>query len=135
MSVSYYARGDHAGGFIGFRVTRAWNGEYNQQYFSTVRAKSQNDEDIYFRYQRLLAEHQDAVWAVDSLKYQYEQFVTRSRGNTKPERGVGVHGIVAMFARWHGGSWEPCFCVSQPGKSQRVSCSGITRSVKPGDWL
>lgn len=119
MSITYYGPGDHASGFIGFRVTRAFNGNYLQAYFSTLPAGSQSDDDSYFRYQHLRARHQDLAWEVESLWYQYRQFVTQSRGNTRPERGLGVHGITALFARGYGGKWEPCFSVSrpkQPGK-------------------
>lgn len=121
MSVTYYGDGEHPSGFVGFRVVRSWDHgkNYRQCYFSTSTAKFQSDNDVYFRYQKLRAEHQDACWAVESLEYQYKQFVTSTKATTKPERGLGVHGITAMFARWHGGRWEPCFSVSRPGKPQK----------------
>lgn len=119
MSVFYYGPGDHDAGFVGFRVTRSWNGDYRQRYFSTNLAKLQSDSDPYFKYQRLQAEYQDTAWAVESLEYQYQQFVTTNKSNTKPERGVGVHGIVIMFANAYGGNYAPCFCVSRPGKHQK----------------
>jgi len=121
LSVTYYGRGDHPGGFVGFRAVRSWNHgkDYRQCYFSTSAAKSQSDSDVYFRYQKLRAEHQDACWAVESLEHQYQRFVTMTNPTAKPERGLGVHGITAMFARWHGEKWEPCFSVSRPGKPQK----------------
>jgi len=121
LSVTYYGSGDHPSGFVGFRAVRSWNHgkDYRQCYFSTSAAKSQSDSDVYFRYQKLRAEHQDACWAVESLEHQYQRFVTMTNPTTKPERGLGVHGITAMFARWHGGKWEPCFSVSRPGKPQK----------------
>ena len=67
MSVHYYGRGDHGGGFVGFRVTKSFNGDYRQSYFSTIPAKSQSDEDIYFRYQRLKAEYKEAEWEAEML--------------------------------------------------------------------
>lgn len=119
--MTYYGSGDHPAGFIGFRVVRSWDygKEYRQRYFSTSLAGSQSDTDVYFRYQRVRSEHQDACWAVESLEHQYQRFVTETKKTTKPERGLGVHGITAMFARWHGGTWEPCFSVSRPGKPQK----------------
>jgi hypothetical protein len=119
LSVHYYGRGDHGGGFVGFRVTKSFNGDYRQAYFSTIPAKSQSDEDIYFRYQRLKAEYKEAEWEADSLWYQYQQFVTKSHGTSKPYRGLGIHGITAGFALWHGGKWEPCFMVSRAGKPSK----------------
>lgn len=119
MSVFYYGPGDHDAGFVGFRVTRSWNGDYRQRYFSTNLAELQSDSDPYFKYQRLQAEYQDTAWAVESLEYQYQQFVTTNKSNTKSERGVGVHGIVIMFANAYGGNYAPCFCVSRPGKHQK----------------
>lgn len=121
MSVTYYGSGEHPGGFVGFRVVRSWNygKTYRQGYYSTAAANSQSDTDVYFRYQKLRAEHQDACWAVESLKHQYHRFVTTTKATTKPERGLGVHGITATFAHWHGGGWEPCFSVSRPGKPQK----------------
>lgn len=119
MSVIYYGPGEHDAGFVGFRVTRSWSGDYYQRYFSTNVAELQSDSDPYFKYQRLQAEYQDTAWAVESLEYQYQQFVTTNKINTKPERGVGVHGIVIMFANAYGGNYAPCFCVSRPGKHQK----------------
>lgn len=116
MSVHYYAPGDHGSGFVGFRVTSSFNDNYRQAYFSTRPAKSQSDDDVYFRYQRLRAEYQNAEWEAESLWYQYQQFVTTSNATSKPYRGLGIHGITATFAAWHGGKWEPCFTVSRPGK-------------------
>ena len=98
MSAIYYGPSDHDSGFVGFRVTKAWNDIYRQKYFSTLRAESQSDDAIYFRYQRVRAEHQEACWVVESLEYQYQQFVTSNSGNIKPERGLGIHGIVILFA-------------------------------------
>ena len=119
MSVIYYGPGEHDSGFVGFRVTKVWSDIYRQKYFSTSAAQSQTDDSIYFRYQRVRAEHQDACWAVESLEYQYQQFVTTNNGNTKPERGIGIHGIVILFAHGYGGKFEPGFSVSQPGKPQK----------------
>lgn len=119
MSVFYYGPGDHDSGFVGFRVTRSWNGDYRQRYFSTNMAELQSDSDRYFKYQRLQAEYQDTVWAIESLEHQYHQFVTTNKSNTKPERGVGVHGIVIMFATAYGGKYAPGFGVSRPDKPQK----------------
>jgi len=121
LSVTYYGKGKHPSGFVGFRVVRSWNdgADYRQCYFPTSSAQSQSNEDVYFRYQKLRADYQDVCWEVESLEYQYRRFVTMTNARTKPERGLGVHGITAMFARWHGGMWEPCFSVSRPSKPQK----------------
>lgn len=112
MSVVYIPEGKRADGFVGFKVT-GFDGEHHQnRYFTTLPAKQQDDSDVYYRYQKLKAEQQDAAWAVDELEKKYLKFISTSRGNTKPERGVGVHGIVAMYVPW-GDRWEPGFSVSR----------------------
>lgn len=115
MSVRYYGPGDHPGGFVGFQVTRSWDDDYRHTSFSTSPAKSQSDNDLYFRYKRLQAEYQDAEWAAESVLYQYQQFITTSSNKAKPYRGLGIHGITATFAQY-GKACQPCFTVSRPGK-------------------
>lgn len=119
MGIAYYSFDEHDSGFVGFRVTRGFGGDYRQAYFSTYFAKYQSDEDKYFRYQRLRAEYQEAEWEAESLWYQYQQFVTTSNRTSKPWRGLGIHGITAMFARYYGGTYQPCFSVNRPGKPQK----------------
>ncbi|WP_139339081.1 hypothetical protein [Marinobacter lutaoensis] len=117
MGIKEYGPGDHDAGFIGFRVTFCFDGEYRQAYFSTVRAKYQDDRCLYFKRQRLRAELQDAEWAAESALYQYRRFVTENSSNTKPFRGVGVHGITLGFHRPSGTSkWTPHIAVSRPGR-------------------
>ena len=62
MAIRYYAPGDHGSGFIGFRVTVAFNQNYRQSYFSTSRSDNQNESDVHFRYEKLKAELQEATW-------------------------------------------------------------------------
>lgn len=119
MGIRYYAPGEHPTGWVGFRVTRGFGQNYRQAYFNTVLAKAQSDSDPYFRYQRLQAEYKEAEWVAESLEYQYTQFVTTSNPTAKPWRGLGVHGITAMFARYYGGTHQPCFSVNRPGKPQK----------------
>ncbi|WP_146114570.1 hypothetical protein [Pseudomonas sp. MYb185] len=99
MAVTYYGPGEHPVGFIGFRVTAGFNGDFHQRYFSTSAAAQQADEDVIFLSRRLEAELQDLEWRRDSLQYRYQRFVSEDHSNTLPERGVGVHGITAAFVR------------------------------------
>lgn len=119
MGIRYYAPGEHPTGWVGFRVTRGFGENYLQAYFHTMLAKSQSDSDPFFRYQRLQAEYKEAQWIIESLEYQYKQFVTTSNRTSKPWRGLGIHGITATFARYYGGTYQPCFSVNRPGKPQK----------------
>jgi len=113
MGVKYYDSGEHPSGFIGFRVTVAFDDDYRQKYFSTVAASQQNDSDIFYRYQRLRAEKQNLEWQMESILYQYHRFVTEDHPTTKPERGVGVHGITANFIQDRRGKWQAVFLVAR----------------------
>lgn len=113
MGVKLYKAGEHPGGFIGFRVTVAYSDKYHQRYFSTAAAKDQSDDDVYFRYQRLSAEKQDMEWQLESLLYQYRRYVTENHPTTKPERGVGVHGITASFFLDRRKTWQAGFTVAR----------------------
>lgn len=112
MSVKPYAPGEHPAGFIGFRVTRGFNGEYRQEYFSTREAETQDETDWFYRYQHLRAQYLDTKWAMESLWHQYQVFVTQDNPRTTPYRGVGVHGITIAFTRWNEVYLEPCFIVN-----------------------
>lgn len=130
MAVIYYGPGEHPAGFIGFRVTAGFNGDFYQRYFSTLAAEKQADEDVYFLSRRLESELQDLEWQRDSLLYRYERFVTANHANTQPERGVGVHGITAAFNRQGRSRWQACFKVarSQRGEASRQPAKVFTFS-------
>ena len=115
MGIKHYGPGEHPGGFVGFRVTRLIGEEYLQKYLSTAAANTQSEDDIYYRYRHLQALYQDTEWEAESILRQYRNFVTTNSGNTKPLRGLNLHGITASFIR-SGNKWEPCFTVSRPGK-------------------
>lgn len=114
MSVIYYGRGDHPGGFIGYRVSRTPVEDFKQTYFSTAHLGDQSDNNLKFKRIRLQAELYDASWAAASALKQYQQFVTLNHPGTAPERGVGVHGITASFIKDRAGKWGACFLVSIP---------------------
>jgi hypothetical protein len=112
MAVTYYGPGEHPAGFVGFHVTAEFNGDL-QRLFGTSSAEVQEDADVLFLARRLEAQLQDLEWQRDSLQYRYERFVTESHPNTRPERGVGVHGITVAFHRQGRGSWRACFKVAR----------------------
>ena len=114
MAIRYYAPGDHGSGFIGFRVTVAFNQNYRQSYFSTSRSDNQNESDVHFRYEKLKAELQEATWQADSYLHQYQVFVSQNHPTTKPFRGVGVHCITCHFFRDRRNSWQAAFNVKPP---------------------
>ena len=114
MSIRYYAPGDHGSGFIGFRVTVAFNQEYRQSYFSTSRATHQNESDARFRYEKLKAELQEATWQADSYLHQYQVFVSQNHPTAKIFRGVGVHCITCHFFKDRRNSWQAAFNVKPP---------------------
>jgi hypothetical protein len=128
MAVTYYGPGEHPAGFIGFRVTTGFNGDFYQRYFSTSAAVQQADEDVIFLSRRLEAELQDLEWQRDSLQYRYQRFVSEDQSNTLPERGVGVHGITAAFVRQGRGPWRACFKVA---KSQAATASRQSSKTFP----
>lgn len=114
MGVKYYCHGEHPSGFTGFRVTVAYGGEYFQGYFSTTGARDQNDSDRVFKLAHLKAQRQDAEWQAESLLYQYQKYVSENHPTTKPERGVGVHGITAIFFLDRRKRWQAGFSVQRP---------------------
>ncbi|KXS55294.1 MAG: hypothetical protein AWU57_280 [Marinobacter sp. T13-3] len=116
MGVKYYGPGDHPAGFIGFRAHRVWSDKKPQEYFSTRKAKIQDESDPHFLYQKKLAYYTDAQWEVESLWYQYQKFVTTNNKLTHPYRGVGVHSLIMTFARWNDTDLAPCFQVFVTGK-------------------
>lgn len=130
MAVSYCGPGEHPGGFVGFRVTAGFGGNFYQRYFSTYSATEQSDADAYFLFRRLEAELQNLEWQRDSLQHRYERFVTENHSATHPERGVGVHGITATFSRCSRSSWRPCFRVArcENGEASRQSAKVFTFS-------
>lgn len=113
MGIKHYKPGEHPGKFVGFRVTASWNQEYRQEYFDTFDAETQDDCDPYFKQQHLKAQILDLQWELESLDYQYQQFVTRNHPGTKPHRGLGFQGMTIGFLRAHGDQWEPCFLVNR----------------------
>jgi len=122
MAIRYYAPGEHGSGFVGFRVTVAFNKDYRQEYFSTTKAKVQDESDPFFRYEKIKAEMKEAEWQADSLLYQYQVFVSQNHPTTKPYRGVGVHGITCTFFKDRRGSWKAAFSVKQPsGLPKRIT--------------
>ena len=127
MAIRYYAPRDHGSGFIGFRVTVAFNQNYRQSYFSTSRADNQNESDVQFRYEKLKAKLQEATWQADSYLHQYQVFVSQNHPTTKPFRGVGVHGITCHFFRDRRNSWQAAFNV-QPSTGHPKTFTFCSRS-------
>lgn len=119
MTVSYYARGDHPGGFVGFRVNRAPIKNFKQTYFGTSHIGHQSDSDVRFKYLRLKAEYYDAAWATEMLFAQYQRFVSENHPTTDPVRGVGVHGITASFTVDRRDKWQACFLVAISSNNDR----------------
>jgi hypothetical protein len=119
MTVSYYGRGDHPGGFIGFRVNRTPIGDFKQTYFATSHIAEQLDSDVRFKYLRLKAEHYDASWGAEVLFLQYQRFVSENHPTTDPVRGVGVHGITASFTVDRRDKWQACFLVAISSNNDR----------------
>lgn len=113
MAVIYYGPDKHPAGFVGFRVTTGYNGNFLQRYFNTSAATKQSNTDALFLYRRLEAELQYLEWQRESLLHRYHRFVTENHPNTRPERGVGVHGLTAAFIRQGKRGWQPCFKVSR----------------------
>lgn len=113
MSITYYGPGEHPAGFLGFRVAVSVAGEPKQRYFSTRDAAHQNESDPDFKLQRLLAERQDTDWVISQLEHRYQNFVNNDHNNTQPERGVGVHGLIADFVPMNG-QWRACFKITRP---------------------
>jgi hypothetical protein len=103
---------EHPSGFVGFRVVIAYSDNYHQKYFSTIQAQSQSDSDVYYRYQHLRAQKQELEWQLESLRYQYHRFVTQNHPSTKPERGLGVHGLTASFYLDRRKKWQAALTVS-----------------------
>lgn len=116
MSAKYYGKGDHATGFIGYRVTAMVKGEYRQRYFSTAddRIRSQDDSCPFFKRQRLRAEILDAEWLAESALHQYRQFVTTNHSSTGPYHGTGVHGLTCQWTRDRRGEWQAGFSINLP---------------------
>lgn len=133
MGVKYYGPGEHPAGFVGYRVTVAFSDNYNQRYFSTIPAKQQSDDDMYFRYQRLQAEKQNLEWQLESMAYQYNRYVNENHPTTKPERGVGVHGITASFFLDRRKKWQAGFTVArdQNESGRRKPTKRFTFCTKP----
>lgn len=137
MVVIYYEPDKHPAGFIGFRVTTSINGQFLQRYFSTRAATEQSDADTLFLYRRLEAELQYLEWQRESLLHRYHQFVTESHPNTRPERGVGVHGLTAAFMHQGKSNWQACFPTMMgtlPAHQPRHSLSP-SRSPRSGVML
>lgn len=121
MAIKHYGPGEHPAGFIGFRVNIAFGGQYLQRYFSTSRAEEQTETDPRYLTAKLEAEIQELQWKQLSLQYQYQRFVTQDHSNTKPERGVGVHGLTAGFFGSDDEGWRAGFSVAlrQEGSGSR----------------
>lgn len=111
MGVKLYKPGEHPGGFIGFRVSAAPEDGFENKYFSTSECAIQDDEDLKFKRQRLLAELTDAEWSAASILRQYQKFVSTNHPATKPLRGVGVHSLTARIWCDRTGNWRAGFFV------------------------
>lgn len=120
MGIKYYGPSDHPAGFVGFRVSLGFGGKHLESYNSTSVAKFQDERDPYFKLQSLRAQVQLLEWEMESILYQYQRFVSTNRSNTKPERGVGVNGITAIFFQAKRANekrvWKPGFNVSVAGQ-------------------
>lgn len=128
MAIKHYKKGEHPAGFIGFKVNMGFDGKYLQKYFSTSRARIQDESDSVFMEAKLQAEIQELVWRRESLQFQYQRFVTQNHPNTKPERGVGVHGITAGFFGSPDEGWKAGFSVAvrQDGEGSRKGNTRFT---------
>lgn len=120
MALKYYGPGEHGSGFVGFRVTVFFNRDYRQEYFSTLRAKTQDETDPVFRYEKLKAQIQEAEWQAKSLLHQYQVFVSEDHPSTKPHRGVGCHGITAGFSKDRRKEWQAVFRVKRKAGQPRA---------------
>lgn len=119
MTVSYYNRGDHPGGFVGFRVNRSPIKGFKQTYFGTSHIAQQSDRDVRCKCLRLKAEYYDAAWAAEVLLAQYRKFVSENHPTTDPIRGVGVHCITASFTVDRRGKWQAVFLVAKSSNKER----------------
>lgn len=98
MSVRFFGRGDHPGGFIGFRVARSFDGRFRNDYFSTSHLDNSNPGDRrQIEILKLKAEIRDMEWKAEAALAEYQRFVSLDHPNCKPFRGVGVHCITAEF--------------------------------------
>lgn len=115
MGIKYYGPGEHAMGFVGFRVSVAFGGNHLQDYFSTKETKQQSEDDREFKRQHLLAQIKEAEWQAESALFQYNRFVNEDHPTTKPERGLGVHGLTCVFFLDRRKKWQAGFSIARTG--------------------
>lgn len=108
MAIKHYKRGEHPAGFIGFRVAVSFGGKYRQKYIST---SDITEEESAFTLRKLEAQLLEQQWKQESLLQQYQVSVTSSHPNTKPGRGLGVHGLTMAFSADKRGTWSAAFVV------------------------
>lgn len=135
MGIKHYDFTEHPSGFVGFRVTRSFNNQYLQRYFSTVVADRQDSSDKYFRYQELRAQITDLQWELESLEYQYNRFVSEDHPTTKPFRGVGAHGLTLTFFKNRRGNWRAGFRVNRAHENRIATNSKYDRHTVTFDTL
>lgn len=117
MSIHYYGEGDLSSGFVGFRVVVAFDQKPRQSWFSTSKAKVQDESDFEFQRAHLKARIREAELKAESALHQYCTFTTTNHPTLEPMKGVGVHGLSLQIMKDKGrGSgierWEPGFLVN-----------------------
>ncbi|WP_372997766.1 hypothetical protein [Marinobacter sp.] len=118
MSIHYYGPGELSSGFVGFRVSVAFDNKHRQSWFSTKDAKVQDESDFEYKRAHLKAQIREAELSAESALHQYQTYVTTNHPNLAPERGVGVHGLSLQIRRNNGRAnssaprFEPGFLVN-----------------------
>ncbi|KAF0804397.1 hypothetical protein ACRYJU_04585 [Alloalcanivorax xenomutans] len=110
--IEYFAPGQHPRGFVGFQVTGCIDGHTRKATFSTRTASSQNKSNLWVRYQWLSAVGVDLDWKIEQRERAYQRFVTTDDPKTPAGRGLGVHGLTAVFYV-SGDDWVPAFSVAR----------------------
>jgi hypothetical protein len=110
--IEYFAPGEHPRGFVGFLVTARIDGHTRKATFSTRTASSQDKSNLWVQYQWLSAVGMDLEWKIEKRERHYQRFVTSDHPDTRPGRGLGVHGLTAAFYA-SGDDWIPAFSVAR----------------------
>ncbi|MFT0140834.1 hypothetical protein ACEK07_46855 [Alcanivoracaceae bacterium MT1] len=110
--IEYFAPGEHPRGFVGFLVTARIDGYTKKATFSTQTASSQDKANLWVQYQWLSAVGTDLDWKIEKRERDYQRFVSTDAPGTPPGRGLGVHGLTAVFYA-SGDDWIPAFAVAR----------------------
>ncbi|TBW57463.1 hypothetical protein EZI54_07330 [Marinobacter halodurans] len=115
MGIRFYNKGEHAGGFVGFRVSRSVDGKPRQEYFKVT---DTDPESINYKRGKLEAYRLALAWEEEAQEKEYQRFVNEDSPQTTPERASGVHRLTLGFVQDKRKNWVPAFIVT--GGSDRA---------------